>query len=226
VGADVAQSPPGGSAFGRPRPAAALPRALVAIAVGTAFAAAVAPFVAWQLAVIAGWDVAAAVLVAWIWLAVGGFDAARTRALATREDDNRLVVEILLLTAAVVSLAGVGSTIFKANHSHGITRFELTLTSVLTVALSWALVHSLFTLRYAHLYYSDPVGGVDYKSDDPPDYQDFAYLAFTVGMTFQVSDTDIAKRSIRRTVLRHALISYLFGVVIIAVLVNIVAGLL
>jgi len=74
---------------------------------------------------------------------------------------------------------------------------------------------------------TSPLGGIDFKNDgDPPDYQDFAYVAFTVGMTFQVSDTDVQARTIRRTVLRHALLSYLFGAVILAVTINVIASLL
>lgn len=223
MGTEASESSPAGP-IERLRATSALPRAIVALALGGIVAASLSPFVAWQLAVVTGWDVAAVVLLAWIWLVVGRLDAHRTRAVATREDDSRVAVEVLLLSAAVISLAGVGSTIVKADQTTGATHVELLVASVLTVVLSWALVHSLFTLRYARLYYADPVGGVDFNSDDPPDYQDFAYLAFTVGMAFAVSDTDIGDRSVRRTILHHALISYLFGVVIIAVLVNIVAN--
>jgi uncharacterized membrane protein len=81
-------------------------------------------------------------------------------------------------------------------------------------------------LRYAHEYYTQPVGGIDFKSGDyEPDYRDFAYLAFTVGMTYQVSDTELNRREIRHTLLRHALLSYLFGAVILALLVNVIASL-
>jgi uncharacterized membrane protein len=102
----------------------------------------------------------------------------------------------------------------------------LTAAGVATVALSWAVVHTVFALRYAHEYYTPPVGGIDFKSRELPDYRDFAYVAFTVGMTFQVSDTDIQRRETRRTVIRHALISYLFGAVILAVVVNVIATLI
>ena len=89
-------------------------------------------------------------------------------------------------------------------------------------------MHTVFALRYAHIYYTEPEGGIDFKTKggERPDYVDFAYTAFTVGMTFQVSDTDITRREIRRTVLRHALLSFLFGAVIVASAVNIVATLL
>ena len=93
------------------------------------------------------------------------------------------------------------------------------------MALSWLLVHTVFTLRYALLYYTGRDGGIDFNQSAPPCYSDFAYLAFTLGMTFQVSDTDLKTPNIRRTALRQALLSYLFGAVILAATVNLIAGL-
>ena len=84
----------------------------------------------------------------------------------------------------------------------------------------------MFALRYAHLYYNEPVGGIDFAGEESPDYRDFAYLSFTIGMTFQVSDTAVSARSIRRTITRHALLAYLFGTVIVAILINVTAGLI
>jgi uncharacterized membrane protein len=90
---------------------------------------------------------------------------------------------------------------------------------------SWAVLHTIFVLRYARLYYSEPVGGIDFKQESDPTYRDFAYVGFTVGMTFQVSDTDIGKSTIRTAVLRHALLSFIFGAVILAITINLLAGL-
>ena len=86
------------------------------------------------------------------------------------------------------------------------------------------LLHTLFTLRYARIYYTQK-GGIDFNQTDPPRYSDFAYFSFTLGMTFQVSDTDITTATIRATVLRHALLSFVFGSVILATTINLVAGL-
>jgi uncharacterized membrane protein len=83
----------------------------------------------------------------------------------------------------------------------------------------------VFTLRYARTYYAEG-GGIDFNGDRPPDYRDFGYVAFTIGMTYQVSDTDLTSNSLRRTALRHALLSYLFGIVVVAITINVVAGLL
>jgi uncharacterized membrane protein len=96
---------------------------------------------------------------------------------------------------------------------------------VVTVALSWLAVHTVFTLRYAHLYYLDG-GGISFHSDEAPDYGDFAYVAFTLGMTYQVSDSDLTSKRIRTTALRHALVSYVLGIAVIAVTINVVAGLI
>ena len=192
------------------------------VAVGTAF---VAP---WQLAVLTGWDVIAALMLLRVWFTVGRFTPAQTKELATFEDDSRASADFLLLTASVASLVGAALGILKARQSGSTLEALLTVASMLTVALSWALVHTVFALRYAHEYYTPKVvGAIDFKSGVyEPDYGDFAYVAFTVGMTFQVSDTDIGSRIIRRTILRHALISYVFGAVIVALMVNVLATLL
>jgi uncharacterized membrane protein len=205
----------------------ALQRLLVAMAIG-ALAATVASVLApWQFAALAGWDAAAAFFVFSVWFSVIPFSPEETREHATREDTSRVGASLLLLAASVASLVGVGFDLMKAEHAHTGGRLNLTVIAVLTVGLSWAMVQTVFSLRYAHEYYTPPVGGIDFKNDqERPDYHDFAYVAFTVGMTFQVSDTDIQASRTRRTVLRHALLAYLFGAVILAVVVNVIATLL
>ena len=94
-----------------------------------------------------------------------------------------------------------------------------------SIALSWLAVHTLFTLRYALLYYTGADGGIDFNQKLAARYLDFAYLAFTIGMTFQDSDTDISKPAIRATALRHALLSYLLGAVVLASAINLVVSL-
>ena len=192
---------------------------------GVVVGAFVSVWSAWQLSVIAGWSVAGASLTAWVWISVAPFDADRTRSHATREDSSRVSAQLLLISACVASLGGVGLDLVKASQAHGVGKAGLDVIAVVTVIVSWSVVHTVYALRYAHEFYTPPVGGIDFKNDDdPPDYQDFAYVAFTVGMTFQVSDTDIQKRTIRRSLLRHALLSYLFGAVILAVTVNVIAS--
>ena len=205
-------------------------RSRVAVALGTGGVAVLvaAWFLPWQVTVLVGWDVAALFVLLRVWTHIWRLDAVETHEWAMREDDTRAGAELLLLFAGVISLVGVGFAFLKAEERPGYREILLEAMGILTIALSWLVVHTTFALRYAHLFYSEPIGGIDYKqgSDYRPDYRDFAYTAFTVGMTYQVSDTDITKRELRHAVLRHAVLSFVFGAVIIGATVNIVAGLL
>ncbi len=199
-------------------------RLLVASSCGIAALAITMALTAWQVAVLIGWNTTSAIVVVWVFAAVWTKDSAETARLATREDDSRTAADVLIVSAAVASLAGVGVGLVKAAHEHGTTEAAITAIAVLSVALSWAAVQSTFALRYARLYYGEH-GGIDFNEDEDPDYRDFAYLALTIGMTFQVSDTNLTKKSVRRTATRHAVLSYLFGTVIVAMMINVVARL-
>jgi uncharacterized membrane protein len=203
-------------------------RVLLAAGVGLVAGIVAAFFTPWQVSPLIGWDMAAVSNIAWVGLTAGRFTADETREFATREDDSRVSAQFLLLGACVASLLGVAFALLKASQEPGIAKGFLTGMAVFTVVASWAVVHTTFMLRYAHEYYTPPVGGIDFKAktDYEPDYRDFAYVAFTVGMTFQVSDTDIQIRRIRRSALVHALFAFLFGAVILAMLINVVASLL
>lgn len=186
-------------------------------------------FAPWQVSTLIGWDVAAVLTVAWIGTTVGVFDAEQTRRFASREDDSRFSAQFLLLGSGVASLVGVGFDFVKASQTQGAGKGFLVGIGVFTVVASAAVVHTTYALRYAHEYYGvEDIGGIDFKAgpDYQPDYRDFAYVAFTVGMTWQVSDTDITSRRIRRTVLAHALFAYLFGAGLLAASINVVASLL
>ena len=182
-------------------------------------------FTPWQVAVLAGWDTTAAIVVGWVLVVVWTQDGEATHRLATREDDSRTAAELLLIMAAVASLVGIALGLVKAGHEHGSVKAAITAIAVLSVVLSWAVVNTVYALRYAHLYYSAG-GGIEFNEETKPDYRDFAYLTFTIGMTYQVSDTNVTSKPIRRTVTGHALLSYLFGTGVVAVMINVVAGLL
>jgi uncharacterized membrane protein len=201
---------------------------MAATAVGAATAFVAAWFAPWQLTILIGWDVTALSVIVSVWVAIGGFNAEETAAFALREDDTRAGTHLLLVGASLVSLVGVALVFLKANEGVHPHQPLLEGAGVITIASSWLLVHTVFALKYAHVYYTEPRGGIDFKSrgGEHPDYRDFAYTAFTVGMTFQVSDTDITQRRMRHQVLRHALISFFFGAVILATTVNELAGLL
>jgi uncharacterized membrane protein len=203
-------------------------RVLAAAAIGATAAFVVAWFAPWQLTVLVGWDVTAALVVTSVWLVIGRFTPAQTAEFAMREDDTRTGTHLLLLGAALVSLVGVVLAFLKGNQGNHHEEALLEGFGLFTIVCSWFLVHTVFALRYAHVYYTEPRGGIDFKSRgaEDPDYADFAYTAFTVGMTFQVSDTDITRRDMRRQVLRHAFLSFLFGAVILATTINLVASVL
>jgi uncharacterized membrane protein len=196
--------------------------ALLGIAAGVV----VSLFTFWQAATLIGWDVYSLFLITWIWWAVWDLNAEECEARANREDPSLRLTELMVLTAGVALLVAVAQALIRASSATGATKAYLITLGLLSVALSWSLVHTVFTLRYARSYYSRPVGGIDFNEDDPPTYLDFAYLALTIGMTFQVSDTNLTTKGIRRVALSHALLSYLFGAVILALVINVVSSLL
>jgi uncharacterized membrane protein len=178
----------------------------------------------WQFGPTAGWAAACLVYVAWVWLSIRPMDSATTRAHAAREDPRRGLRDVLFIVASIASLFSLIFVLSQAKSEPGVGKGIVAGLAVASVALSWFLVHTLFTLRYGQLYYRQPHGGIDFNQEQEPKYTDFAYLAFTVGMTFQVSDTDITDSDIRATILRHMLLSYLFGSVIIASSVNFIVS--
>ncbi|WP_407938065.1 DUF1345 domain-containing protein [Nakamurella panacisegetis] len=175
----------------------------------------------WRYGVLIGWIAAAAVFLVWMWYSLWPMDAAATARHATTENPGRGLTEVTMIGASLASLLAVGLLLAGGSGNKSIQAGA----SILAVAAAWSSVHTVFTTRYARLYYTGSDGGIDFNQDDPPQYSDFAYLAFTIGMTFQVSDTDLKTKPIRGTALRHMLLSFLFGAVIIATTINLVAGL-
>ena len=176
--------------------------------------------------ILLGWDVAVLIYLAWTWGAVQGLDPEVTAQLAKREDPSTPVADLVVIGAGTAMLAAVGFALAKAGEATGGMRAYLVTLGLVSVVLSWAVVHTVFALKYARAYYSEPAGGIEFNEDEPPNYIDFAYYAFTIGMTFQVADTNITSRAVRRTTLHHALLSYLFGSVLLGLVINVVATLL
>ncbi len=179
----------------------------------------------WGYAPLVGWDVAALVFTVWVWLTIRPMSSSATASHATREDPGHAATDLIVIIASVASLAAVGFVLIQASSAKGAQQSLLAGLGLASVALSWFTVHTLFMLRYARLYYTGKDGGVNFNQDAPPRYLDFGYLALTIGMTFQVSDNDLETPEIRHTALRHALLSYLFGAVILASTINLIAGL-
>jgi uncharacterized membrane protein len=201
-------------------------RTLTVFGVGVIASAAALPFMPWHLTPLVGWDAESATYLVWVWASIWRLDGHQTAAVSTREDDSRPAAEAMLIAASVASLVGVGFVLIRAASQTGTVRLLLAVFAVASVVLSWMAVQTVFTLRYASLYHG--VGsGIDFREKDrPPDYHDFAYVAFTIGMTYQVSDTDLTSFIMRRTALRQSLLSYLFGIFIVAITINLIAGLL
>jgi uncharacterized membrane protein len=200
------------------------------VAVGGAGGIAVAALVlslgaSWSVAALCASDVAALVFLVWVWATVAGADAAVTARIALAEDASHAAAEAILVAAGAASLLAVAFTLAQAGNADEPERGLLTALAIGSVALAWTSVHTVYVLRYARLFYTPPEGGIDFHGE-APDYVDFAYLALTIGMTFQVSDTDLTGKRVRRAALHHALLSYIFGAVILAITVNSVAGLL
>ena len=179
----------------------------------------------WAYAPTIGWDVTAIVFCTWIWLVIWPMDAADTAAKARSEDPNRAISDGLMLSACVASIVAVGIVLVGAHAASGVTADMLAALGLVSIAVSWLTVHTIFALKYAVLYFEGAEGGVNFHQREPPCYRDFAYMALTVGMTFQVADTDLQSTSLRAAVLKHALLSFLFGAVILAATINLIAGL-
>jgi uncharacterized membrane protein len=198
---------------------------LVSLGAGVAGSAVAALAGAGRMAPLSGWDILALVYGGWTWSTVWPLDPGSAEAEANREDPGRDLTDLVLLCAAVASLVAVGAVLLGASGAGGSMKYLLAALALVSVFVSWALVHTVYTLKYARLYYSGTPGGIDFNDKDAPDYHDFAYLAFTIGMTFQVSDTNIRSKQVRRTVLRHAWLSFPLVTVIIATSINLVSGL-
>lgn len=174
-------------------------------------------------AVAVGWIVLTLVFCLWTGAVILRFDPEQTREHATDEDPSHATVTGALILASLASVGGVGF-LLSGTHPGSGAPIEAILGAAVVVC-SWLLVHALYTVHYARLYYAEPgTPGIDFNGDQP-DYHDFAYLAFTLGMTYQVSDTALQTRPIRRAVLRHALLSYLLGAVVLACTINLVVQL-
>ncbi|MDQ2883551.1 MAG: DUF1345 domain-containing protein [Actinomycetota bacterium] len=197
----------------------------VSVLVGAAAAVPASMATSVPLGLLLGWDLASLVYLTWLWSTIRNRDARSTAQRATVTDPDRAVTDLLLLGAAIASLVAVGFVLVRAGQQHGTQELFRVGLGLVSVVLSWAIVHTVFTLRYAQLYYAGEDGGIDFNQPEAPTYTDFGYLAFTIGMTFQVSDTPLRSRIIRRTALRHALLSYLFGTGILATTINLVASL-
>lgn len=207
------------------QPASAKTKLSISAIIGIIVATAISSAGKGELAPLIGWDSAGLLFIVWTWLSLKSMNAAETKRFALREDPGRTSTEILLLGASLASLAAIVFLISQAGNSNDLTRSAAVFISLLSVIVSWLVVQTVHILKYAKLFYDGTEGGIDFNQADPPKYSDFAYLAFTLGMTFQVSDTALKTKELRKTALQHAMLSYVFGTVIIATTINTIASL-
>ena len=208
--------------------APAMRRAVTVLIAGLIVTVVLLPFVTWGLALAGGWNAAALAFLSITWPIIIQADSSRAPQLAAREDQTEGSARGLLVGASAASLLGAGYALHLAGRDNGAARVLLILVAVLTVMLSWTVVNTVYTLRYADQHFRSKPGGIEFGTGDGqqrPGYRDFAYVAFTIGMCYQVSDTTLRDPLIRRTALAHAILSYVFGVVIIAGSVNLISGL-
>jgi uncharacterized membrane protein len=155
------------------------------------------------------------------WWALWPNDAESTRRNARRDEFDPRLEEVVVVAWALAGLIAVALLLLLGKTEE---RPLVALLALAGVAMSWAGLHLMYAARYAYLFYSDPPGGIDFNGGDPPAYRDFLYFSYNLGMTYQVSDTNVSSRTIRVVVLRHCLLSYAFGTVILATTINVIAN--
>jgi len=159
---------------------------------------------------------------------------------AQREDPSQVVILMLMIAAALASFVAIGFVLHDAKEQPGLLAIAHVILAGLTILISWAFAHTMFALHYAHGFYGDPrrpagtgpaeqkkvAGGLAFPGEEKPDYWDFLYFSFVIGMTSQVSDVQVTGRAMRRLTLGHGVVSFLFNTVILALTINLLAGLL
>ncbi|WP_295795429.1 DUF1345 domain-containing protein [Mucilaginibacter sp.] len=178
------------------------------------------------------WIAFASTIIVLDWIVILWAHPREIRKIASLEDSSRYILFLFVISASVMSL---GAILFLLISSKGGSSAEVSghvILAMSAVVISWWLVHTIYSLRYAHLYYSTnpednkkPMGGLMFPNEEEPDYLDFVYFSFVLGMTFQVSDVEISSRIIRRIAWAHGLISFAFNTAIVALSINVISGL-
>lgn len=187
--------------------------------------------VSWMI----GWLAYSAAHLGLAWVTILSSHPAEVRREVGGQDSNRIMISLFVIAASFASLFAILFLLYDAGKTA--TRSGLTIHLILSfscIVCSWILVHTIFTLRYAHLYYRPTEGGrsgkqqqgLEFPQKEEPDYLDFTYFSFVIGMTFQVSDVTISSRELRRLALVHALLSFAFNTLLVALTINVVSGLI
>lgn len=201
----------------------ARPKLIISVALGIAVA------LLWPLEwraitrVLLGWDAGVALYLGIVYWTIARSETSHIRAHAAKEDEGRVAVLVLTVTATLASIAAI---IVLLGQGQGKSAPPQLMFAIGTILLSWGFVHTIFATHYAHEFYTEspPASGLEFPGDPKPDYWDFVYFSFVIGMTFQVSDVAVTSRSIRRTVTAHAIVAFLFNVALLAIMINIAAS--
>ncbi|MFJ4221896.1 DUF1345 domain-containing protein [Curtobacterium luteum] len=177
-----------------------------------------------DLALLLGWVVAAAVFLAWSWSRAWPADPDTTRSLARHEDRSRKLVDSLIITATLLSVVLVVFALLRSQQKDPVGSAAAVL-AVVGVVAAWALVNTVFAFKYARMYYIDDRHRFDFDQDEEPAYSDFAFTAFSIGMSYSASSITKSSTPSRRVAMGHALLSYFFGTFVVAVAINLVTSL-
>lgn len=204
-------------------------RQMYGLATGLAIAALPLPL-AWPLRGLLGWCAGVAVYLLLVWWLAVGFDARRTRERAQAQDEPSIVIFLMLLLATLACVAAIVFMIQQSKGLSGVGRVLQIALSMAALAASWLFIQAIFAFHYAHRYYQEekrkqPAGpGLQFPGGQDPDYFDFLYYAYVIGMTSQVSDVQVTSRAMRRLTTVHAMLSFAFNMLILALSINVVAG--
>ena len=205
-------------------------RLMIALCVGVITFLFVRNFFTTPAIILFTWIGVALTIIILDWIIIITSHPREVRRIAKLQDSSRTIIFLFVLAA---SIASMGAIVFllKSAKDHNDKNAHILL-AIGAVIISWWLVHTIFSLLYAHLYYDTdtddghiiPGGGLDFPGKEEPDYLDFVYFSFVIGMTFQVSDVEIASRKIRRFALLHAIMSFAFNTAILALSINVISG--
>lgn len=204
------------------------PRLFVSAAIGVAIVAILFAFADWRAPtkLLIGWNIGVALYLILAFSLMRRSDVHRIRRRAANQDEGSIALLVFIVVAAMASMAAIFSELGTTGGASRQPGQLILATS--TILLSWAFIHTMFALHYAHEYYGEgrdrQMGGMTFPEDHDPDYWDFCYFSFTVGMCAQVSDVTVSSKSIRRTVLSHSIISFVFNAALLALTVNIAAS--
>src|SRR2546422_10197016 len=206
----------------------ARPRLFTCGVIGAVVTALVAFVTAWRPAtrMLTGWDVGVALYLALVFRMMMHAEVHAIRRRAAEQDEGRSIILVLTMAAALASLAAIFAQLGSAAIGESAKQPIRLALPVATILLSWALIHTTFALHYAHEFYDETdSGGLAFPGDDrEPDYWDFVYFSFVIGMTSQVSDVTVTSKQIRRTVTVHGVVSFVFNAALLALTVNLAAS--